>query len=192
MPLLPLTYRRPSFVPKPLVCRGSDLSSSALLTEENGASVRSGRPGTPQGIPPALTFDKIVDGGTCPVRALLTSSLSSSSAGPATNRPRSALHHPRLHELLDIHRAVGGEPPILPLVPRLRRAVQRRRHGRHGPRARVDTGHGGRGLGGRPEGARREAPQGTRRRRHLQGHRLREEGPRGCAPRGRRPAGARP
>lgn len=54
-----LTYKRPSHV---------DSSSSSFQTEKGSArdSVDS-KFSCPYGIPDALSFDKIVNGGTCPV-----------------------------------------------------------------------------------------------------------------------------
>ncbi|KAL0938003.1 uncharacterized protein CTRU02_207734 [Colletotrichum truncatum] len=70
MGLLPLTYRRPVYV------NGSTFQQSSSDVSENGStdekvsnassSMRSGKSGTPSGIPESLAFDKIIDGGTCP------------------------------------------------------------------------------------------------------------------------------
>lgn len=58
-----LAYRRPEYVvPEIYASRQSESEKSGK--EE---SVRSGRSGKNSGIPAALTFDKIVDGGTCAV-----------------------------------------------------------------------------------------------------------------------------
>ncbi|KAI1358670.1 hypothetical protein F5Y08DRAFT_350563 [Xylaria arbuscula] len=63
MGLLPLTYRRPDYVSETTFKRNE---STVQLDEKADASVRSGRSGAPAGIPDALTFDKIINGGTCP------------------------------------------------------------------------------------------------------------------------------
>lgn len=83
MGLLPLTYRRPEFIPKPDEVRPSsrattnstDSGSSSGIDEKAGTSVKSGQSGMSRGIPSALSFDKIIEGGTCPVSALRSSCL---------------------------------------------------------------------------------------------------------------------
>ncbi|TDZ46843.1 hypothetical protein CTRI78_v008927 [Colletotrichum trifolii] len=68
MGLLPLTYRRPVYV------NGSSFQQSSSDVSDSGdekasntsSSLRSGKSGTPAGIPESLTFDKIINGGTCP------------------------------------------------------------------------------------------------------------------------------
>lgn len=55
--LLPLTYRRPSHA----------RTNSSRGSEKGDVSINSGRCGASAGIPPALSFDKIMAGGTCPV-----------------------------------------------------------------------------------------------------------------------------
>lgn len=64
MGLLPLTYRRPEYVDKHEFRRSE---SGAESDEGRSVSLESGRSGTSSGIPNALTFDKIMNGGTCPV-----------------------------------------------------------------------------------------------------------------------------
>ncbi len=70
MGLLPLTYRRPAYVDKPGAATSqesldNDASSGASLKHvKSNGSVGSG---SSSGIPPALSFDRIVEGGTCPV-----------------------------------------------------------------------------------------------------------------------------
>lgn len=54
--LLPLTYRRPSHA----------RTNSSRGSEKGDVSINSGRCGASAGIPPALSFDKIMAGGTCP------------------------------------------------------------------------------------------------------------------------------
>ncbi|KAI3321525.1 hypothetical protein HD806DRAFT_502782 [Xylariaceae sp. AK1471] len=63
MGLLQLNYRRPNYVDKEDFIRSE---SSIDFDEKSEASLRSGRSGTSLGIPDALTFDKIINGGTCP------------------------------------------------------------------------------------------------------------------------------
>ncbi|KAI0455746.1 hypothetical protein F5B21DRAFT_180720 [Xylaria acuta] len=62
MGLLPLNYRRPAYVDNEVIRR----ISSGEFDEKSDASLKSGRAGTASSIPEALTFDKIVNGGTCP------------------------------------------------------------------------------------------------------------------------------
>lgn len=73
MGLLPLNYRRPSYVtgtPRSMsddqISVGSGGSGSAD-GEKSGGSLQQTRSVTVTGIPDALGFDKIIDGGTCPV-----------------------------------------------------------------------------------------------------------------------------
>ncbi|KAJ2973187.1 hypothetical protein NUW58_g9000 [Xylaria curta] len=63
MGLLPLNYRRPEYVDKEEFIRSAN---SAAFDETSDASLKSGRSGASSGIPEALTFDKIINGGTCP------------------------------------------------------------------------------------------------------------------------------
>jgi hypothetical protein len=60
----PITYRRPAQVSRPS-------STSSVLGEVKEKSihdsVRSGSSGMSQGIPEALSFDRIIAGGVCPV-----------------------------------------------------------------------------------------------------------------------------
>lgn len=58
-----LAYRRPAYV-------APEIYASRQTENEKGGkeeSVRSGRSGKNSGIPAALAFDKIVEGGTCAV-----------------------------------------------------------------------------------------------------------------------------
>ncbi len=80
MGLLPLTYRRPAYVvEKPEAVRPESASSKVTLHDDtssreslqpirSASSVRSRSSGSSCGIPSALSFDKIMEGGTCPVR----------------------------------------------------------------------------------------------------------------------------
>ncbi len=86
MGLLPLTYRRPSYVAeKPESVRPQTASTQITLHDDMSSgeslkpirSVSSSRPsssGNSCRIPSALSFDKIMEGGTCPVRFLFLSS----------------------------------------------------------------------------------------------------------------------
>ncbi|KAH8885751.1 hypothetical protein GQ53DRAFT_845385 [Thozetella sp. PMI_491] len=66
MDLLSLNYRRPAYVQDPE--RRSSLSDSieSDSSEKSDVSLRSGSSGSSRGIPAALSFDKILDGGVCP------------------------------------------------------------------------------------------------------------------------------
>ncbi|KAH7037129.1 uncharacterized protein B0I36DRAFT_345293 [Microdochium trichocladiopsis] len=59
MGLLPLNYRRPAYVGK------QQFRNSTTSFDEKG-SVHSGQSASSAGIPDALAFDKIINGGTCP------------------------------------------------------------------------------------------------------------------------------
>ncbi|KAI0384356.1 hypothetical protein F5Y04DRAFT_293292 [Hypomontagnella monticulosa] len=63
MGLLSLTYQRPDYVEKEQLRRDN---SSLSENEKSDTSLRSGRSGASSGIPDALTFDRIISGGTCP------------------------------------------------------------------------------------------------------------------------------
>ncbi|KAI1323939.1 hypothetical protein F5Y16DRAFT_382347 [Xylariaceae sp. FL0255] len=64
MGLLPLNYRRPEYVDdEKMGWRGRNGSS---FDEKSASSLKSGQSGTASGIPDALAFDKIINGGTCP------------------------------------------------------------------------------------------------------------------------------
>lgn len=67
MGLLPLTYRRPGYVDKEQFAQAQAVTHDADLGERRDVSLSSERSGAPAGIPDALTFDKIINGGTCPV-----------------------------------------------------------------------------------------------------------------------------
>jgi hypothetical protein len=79
-----LAYRRPERVSRP--------SSAASISGETKQksiqdSVHSGSSGMSHGIPEALSFDKIISGGVCPVRKypihLLGASLANLHGSPA-------------------------------------------------------------------------------------------------------------
>lgn len=79
MGLLPLTYRRPAYVDKdaaPLSDEpnaGQDTLTNAPTNDSEAGlerteqSLKTVNSGSIAGIPPALSFDKIIEGGTCPV-----------------------------------------------------------------------------------------------------------------------------
>lgn len=69
MGLLPLTYTRPKRVDQRSYRSNSASSSGDSLSdgEKTDGSVNSGFSGFSSGIPDSLAFDKIIDGGTCPV-----------------------------------------------------------------------------------------------------------------------------
>lgn len=58
-----LTYRRPAYVDCPV---SSSWSIEERIKSVDG-SVKSGSTGMSGGIPDALSFDRIISGGTCPV-----------------------------------------------------------------------------------------------------------------------------
>jgi hypothetical protein len=66
----PLNYRRPPFVPYP------DSSRDSLSGDEKqksiDESITSGSSGMSAGIPEALSFDRIIAGGVCPVRSKIS------------------------------------------------------------------------------------------------------------------------
>ncbi|KAL8295711.1 hypothetical protein RB597_009203 [Gaeumannomyces tritici] len=70
MGLLPLNYRRPQLVVKedkrPASSSTAETGTTLGDDVKAGASIKSGQSGQSAGIPPALSFDKIMDGGTCP------------------------------------------------------------------------------------------------------------------------------
>ncbi|KAI1176487.1 hypothetical protein F4777DRAFT_577982 [Nemania sp. FL0916] len=63
MGLRALNYRRPDYVSKHEVRPSVSSVDSDKMSD---TSLKSGNSGTPAGIPEALTFDKIIHGGTCP------------------------------------------------------------------------------------------------------------------------------
>ncbi|KAK3496764.1 uncharacterized protein B0T23DRAFT_393092 [Neurospora hispaniola] len=78
MGLLPLTYRRPAYVDKnnnslsdepstgQNTISNSPARDSEAGSEKTEPSLRPVNPGSIAGIPTALSFDKIIEGGTCP------------------------------------------------------------------------------------------------------------------------------
>ncbi|KAI0125081.1 hypothetical protein BJ170DRAFT_703253 [Xylariales sp. AK1849] len=63
MGFLSLSYRRPHYTDSGGY---QQRSSSDTYSEKEDASLRSGRSSASAGVPDALAFDKIIDGGTCP------------------------------------------------------------------------------------------------------------------------------
>lgn len=63
--LLPLTYTRPKYVDSEHNRNSED--STMRDSDKSNESVKSGNSGASSGIPESLTFDKIINGGTCPV-----------------------------------------------------------------------------------------------------------------------------
>ncbi|OTB02881.1 hypothetical protein M426DRAFT_264132 [Hypoxylon sp. CI-4A] len=63
MGLLSLKYRRPQYVSEE---KFRQSSTSLPEHEKSDASLKSGRSGNSSGIPDALAFDRIMNGGTCP------------------------------------------------------------------------------------------------------------------------------
>lgn len=62
MGLLSLTYRRPQYVED-----ASLQDSASSIGDKTEGSVHSGHSARSAGIPDSLAFDKIINGGTCPV-----------------------------------------------------------------------------------------------------------------------------
>lgn len=71
MGLLKLTYTRPKHVDQQ-TWRNSIHSENSTVsdTEKSDGSIRSGQSGQSSGIPESLAFDKIMNGGTCPVSCI--------------------------------------------------------------------------------------------------------------------------
>jgi len=68
MGIISLTYMRPSYVTNDTARRRS---RESFLSE--GESVRSGKSARSSGIPDAVSFEKIINGVTCPVCGVLSS-----------------------------------------------------------------------------------------------------------------------
>ncbi|KAL8413662.1 hypothetical protein RB594_005068 [Gaeumannomyces avenae] len=70
MGLLPLNYRRPQLVvgenKRPASSSTAETDTTLGDDVKAGTSIKSGQSGQSAGIPPALSFAKIMDGGTCP------------------------------------------------------------------------------------------------------------------------------
>jgi hypothetical protein len=68
MGLLPLTYTRPKHVDQQTWRTSTQSEHSAVSdNEKSDGSIKSGQSGQSSGIPESLAFDKIMNGGTCPV-----------------------------------------------------------------------------------------------------------------------------
>lgn len=73
---LPLTYTRPKHVNsgstnQDRVSEDGSEAGQTVFSSSNG-SVKSGRTNLPAGIPESLSFDKIINGATCPVGRTLS------------------------------------------------------------------------------------------------------------------------
>lgn len=64
MGFISLGYRRPQYVDREHFRQSA---SNLSYNEKEDESLRSGRSSASAGVPDALTFDKIISGGTCPV-----------------------------------------------------------------------------------------------------------------------------
>ncbi|KAK4673728.1 hypothetical protein QC763_114510 [Podospora pseudopauciseta] len=66
--LLPLNYRRPALVERPATSASqvSTQQSEEGSVNQGDTSLKSIRSGSSGGIPPPLSFDRIIEGGTCP------------------------------------------------------------------------------------------------------------------------------
>lgn len=71
-------------------------------TNREGSSLRSGQSGASAGVPEALAFDKIISGGTCPVRPPRPVKSVAWRGGIGLTRV-TALHRAGLYELSHIH-----------------------------------------------------------------------------------------
>lgn len=70
----PINYRRPEHVARPDSSGRSISGADKQRSIEE--SVKSGSSGMSHGIPEALSFDRIISGGTCPVGQAYTITLS--------------------------------------------------------------------------------------------------------------------
>lgn len=72
----PIYYRRPKYMATfSYSSSSSDSDSDRRHSYRNGkkeSSLRSGNSGIINGIPEALSFDRIINGGTCPVSTIFT------------------------------------------------------------------------------------------------------------------------
>ena len=83
-----LTYRRPAYV---------DSSRSSIETEKSGKVESISSSGScSYGIPDALSFDKIISGGTCPVSFTAIPFFPNANSSAACDDPR-VYGLPRLH-----------------------------------------------------------------------------------------------
>ena len=72
-PVYSLDYRRPSYVPP-----SSPTPSDEPAREGSQDGIMKTMPPTPKGIPEALSFDHVINGGCCPVSPLHLSMCTSS------------------------------------------------------------------------------------------------------------------
>ena len=112
-----LTYRRPPHISSARASLNGDEKANSIgeSTLDPRASQCSSI-----GIPEALSFDRIISGGTCPVSTYFLEDVlhhQHSESFLLTGEFLAAVHHPRLYELSHLHRALGRKSPILPLVP---------------------------------------------------------------------------
>lgn len=126
-----LAYTRPPHVDD---SRGS-LSGQEKQRSINESITASSTCSMSCGIPDALSFDKIIDGGTCPVRCSM--SLSTHHC-PLLTLSTTARHSSRLPELPEVYRACCREPTVLPLVSQLRPQVRPAAAEREGSISRMD------------------------------------------------------
>lgn len=70
LPDLPITYRRPCVVDRPVADDAQNTGTLEHVSSNGDLSFQSSRSNLAAGIPPALSFDRIIDGGTCPVSGL--------------------------------------------------------------------------------------------------------------------------
>jgi hypothetical protein len=98
LPDLPITYRRPTQVDRPVT--GDSKASLEHVSSNGDLSLQSSKSNLASGVPPALSFDRIIEGGTCPVSEPLCFPLLRVSVSMANSIL--ALHRPRLYELPDL------------------------------------------------------------------------------------------
>jgi hypothetical protein len=65
-PIYSLGYRRPDSVPTSPRSR-SDSQDGSIRSEESISHTLKAMPSNPRGVPEALSFDRIINGGCCPV-----------------------------------------------------------------------------------------------------------------------------
>lgn len=189
-PVYSLDYRRPGYVPP-----SSPTPSDESTREGSQDDILKTMPLTPKGIPEALSFDRVINGGCCPV---------SSSPHPHHSLTAPAAHEARVPQLPQVLRALSREPAVLPLVQGLREALRSPARSRASPRPGLDRrADRGRAPHLRAEEEARRSRRRRRRRREgaVPRHRLRGGGPAahragpqlrraGCLGRGpRRPVG---
>lgn len=88
----PINYRRPAHVSRAGSSRGS--LSGTDKQQSIDESVKSGSSGMSHGIPEALSFDRIISGGTCPVSPTpLLSSASTATQVDCSLLTATAMHY---------------------------------------------------------------------------------------------------